>query len=49
MKERKTSLIAWNPWAMESPGRMRRDYVFEYLRVCRRYKQVLLLSKYEAL
>jgi hypothetical protein len=39
MKERNASLIAWNPWAMEFPGGMRRDYVFDNLGVCRRYKK----------
>jgi hypothetical protein len=40
MKERKRSLIVWNPWAMESPGGMLRDYVFKKLGVCGRYKLV---------
>jgi hypothetical protein len=30
-EEEREKLVAWNPWAMESPGGMRRDYVFRIL------------------
>jgi hypothetical protein len=31
VKEREINLIAWNPWAMGSPGGMMRNYVFRIL------------------